>query len=257
MQLRKKSHKKIPCYVLIFDQIEIIQKTLDFLVQYSNKLDLFIIENPSDNTPEIKQIVDTHGKAGLIRRHYLFNKNITSTAFELVINNDLAKLQKSPYVLITDGDLVAEQKTWLDEEITILEQNPSVFACGVSLDMSNLPVVAFPDATSWVPSDRAIYPTFFEAVTGGHLLLFRGREFSQFMLWKNKHGLNFVDGVMHRYCYEELHKKWARTKDAKAYHLTWDLYANIDHPYTNLKTKKNFQDTWYHSQKAGYILTEY
>jgi hypothetical protein len=249
--------KKITCYVLIFDQVDIIKRSLDFLVQYANKLDLIIIENPSPNTPKIKSIVDTYGKSGLIKRYYLFEKNITGNAYDIVFNVEKEIIKNSPYILITDGDLYSKDEDWLKEELNILKQHPEVFACGVSLDMSNLPIKQFPDAANWIPPDKGTFPDFFEATTGGHLLMFRGGQFYEYMKWQANNKLNFVDSIMHRYCYEVLNKKWARTKKAKAYHLTWDLYRDKRHPYTVLKISKTHEETWYHKQKSGYKLTEY
>lgn len=242
---------------MVFDQVDIIKKTLDFLVKYADRLDIVVIENPSDKTPDISKIIDSYGEQGLISRYYLFESNITSTAFDTAINAELQKVRKAPFVLVTDGDLVVRNKDWLDEEVAILKHNPGVFACGISLDKSNLPLAVFPAAKDWVPPDKQSYPTFFEALTGCHLLLFRGGEFWNFMKWKNEKNLNFVDGTIHHYCYEILGKKWARTKHAEAYHLTWDLYRDKKDPYTKLKTKKSFQDTWYHDRKSEYTLKMY
>jgi hypothetical protein len=62
---------------------------------------------------------------------------------------------------------------------------------------------------------------------------------------------------MHRFCYEVLHKKWARTKRATAYHLTWDLYGDKNHPYTKMKLAKSFKETWYHKDLAGYSVQDF
>ncbi|HEY5442687.1 MAG TPA: hypothetical protein VIJ68_04055 [Candidatus Saccharimonadales bacterium] len=255
--LKRKSSKKIPCYVLVYDQVAIIKKTLAFLVTYADRLDIVIIENPSDNTPAISKLINSYGEKGLISRYYLFDSNITSTAFGTAINAELQTVKKAPFVLVTDGDLVVESEKWLDEEIAILKRNPEVFACGVSLDKSNLPLAAFPEAKDWVPPDIKSHPTFFEALTGCHLLLFRGRQFSDFMKWKNENNHNFVDGTMHHYCYEILGKKWSRTKHAEAYHLTWDLYQDKKNAYTKLKTKQSFKETWYHNRQSEYTLKIY
>jgi hypothetical protein len=249
--------KKIPCYVLIFDQVEIIRRSLDFLVQYADMLDLIIIENPSPNTPKIQSIVSTLGKSGLIKKYYLFEKNITGNAYDTVFHKEQAIIKKSSRIIITDGDLYSTNKHWLKEELNILTRHPEVFACGVSLDMSNLPIKQFPDAINWIPPDKNTFSDFFEATTGGHLLMLRGGQFYDYMKWQAKNNLNFVDSVMHRYCYEILRKKWARTKNSKAYHLTWDLYNDKKHPYTVFKTSKTHEETWYHKQKAKYTLVEY
>jgi hypothetical protein len=216
-----------------------------------------VIENKSKNTPEIESMVKEFGKLGRIERYYQFSENITGNAYDIVINNELDRIRKSELVLITDGDLISNSKEWLSEEIHILSWNKEVFACGITLDTVNLPLEAFPESEQWIHKDIAEHEDYFEVRTGGHLLLLRSKDFHKFMLWKNAKNLNFVDGVMHRYCYDEVKMTWARTKYAKAYHLTWDLYSDRNHPYTKLKTSKSFHETWYHMRKASYKLTEF
>lgn len=248
--------KRIPCYVLIFDQVDIIKQTLSFLTQYANKLDLIIIENPSANTPQIKELVGELGRARLIKRYYLFDQNILANAFDIVLNREHEIIQASRFVLVTDGDLISE-KGWLDEELRILRRRRDVFACGVSLDMANLPLASFPSAQDWIPPDMDAHSDYFEAYTGAHLLLFRGNELAGFLNWKNANNGYFIDGEMHRYCYEQVHKKWARTKRSKAYHLTWDLYLDKENSYTRHKVERSFKDTWYHRATASYHSFEY
>lgn len=249
--------RKIPCYVLVFDQIEIIRKTLDFLTKHADRLDIVILENPSKNSTEIKGIISTFGQQKLIRRHYIFDKNITGSAFTAAITRERYKIKKNEYVIITDGDITSKDAGWLDEEISILDKNRDVFACGISLDMSNLPLTNFPEATDWIPADKCSQEDYYEVYTGAHLLILRSKELIQFMHWKVKQDLPFVDGILHRYCTEEVSKKWARTKTAKGYHLTWDLYFDMDHPYTKFKMSKTFQKTWYHDRTSPYTLIEY
>jgi hypothetical protein len=100
-------------------------------------------------------------------------------------------------------------------------------------------------------------PNYYEAATGGHLMMLRGKDFAKYINWKNENKILHIDDEMRKYCYDTLHKKWARTKKSKAYHLTWDLYADKNHPYTKFRSKKTFKETWNHSQKASYDLSEY
>lgn len=248
---------KIPCFVLVYDQVDIVKQSLEFFTKYANKLDIIVIENPSKNTPEIKKLVNKYGERGLITKYCLFNKNVTSNAYDIVLNDMLPYIKKHRFVLVSDGDLVVENKDWLKEELAILKSNQDVFACGITLDDSNLPHKTFPDAKEWIPPDFAEHKRFFEALTGCHLLLFRSSELDTFMSWKNKSAKGFVDGVMHSYCYDQIHKKWARTKKSKARHLTWDLYQDTKNPYTKLKTSKSFKDMWYHNDTSDYSVTKY
>ncbi|MDB5177149.1 MAG: hypothetical protein JWN75_817 [Candidatus Saccharibacteria bacterium] len=249
--------KKIPCYVLIFDQVDIIKKSLNFLSSHANSLDIIVIENPSNNSPKIKKIVDKLGKEGLIKRHYLMDKNVTSAAVKTVLDEEKSYILKHKYILLTDGDITVDDSHWLQEQRKILSRNREVLACGVSLDMSNLPLSTFPEANNWIPPDINVKRDYFEALTGGHLVLVRSKILFTYTDWLSKNDLSFVDGNFHKYCYEVVGKKWARTKKAKAYHLTWDLYADLSHPYTKFKLSKSFHDTWHHGLVSDFSLTQY
>lgn len=249
--------KKIPCYVLLFEQTEIIKRTLTFLSAYTSTIDIILVENPSVNSPEIKKFVDSLGDRGLIKRHYLLGQNITGNALGVIIDKEKEFIRKAKYVIVTDGDIESKDKVWLDEEKQILKKHRDVFTCGISLEMSNLPLETFPESKDWLPPDINEHADFFEAFTGAHLLLFRSNELLHFMDWKKDNDLSFVDGNLHKFCTDVLHKKWARTKLTSALHLTWDLYHDRNHPYTQFKLGKSFQQTWYHSKTADYIVTEY
>lgn len=249
--------KKITCYVLVYDQLDIIKRSLDFLTCYSDKLDIIVIENPSSNTKKISALIDSYGKNGVVKRYYLFSANITGKAYEVVINQEIRKIMKTPFVIITDGDLICENNNWLQEEINILRKHRDVFACGISLEMSNLPTSTFPSSVNWIPPDMNVFDDYNEAYTGGHLLLMRGAWLADYMAWSKDNKLHFLDSNMHKFCYEVMHKKWARTKYARAYHITWDLYQDKEHPYTKQKTKKSFDEIWRHNNNATYTLKKY
>lgn len=248
---------KILCYVLIFDQVDIIKKSLDYLTKSCDQLEIVVIENPSKNTSVIRKYIESLGKNGLVSRYYLFDKNITGNSLKIVFKKELELIRRNQYIVVTDGDLVSHGNGWIKEEKDLLKKHRDIFACGVSLDRSNLPLEAFPEANSWIPDDISKQADYHEAITGGHLLMFRGKDFASYMKWREENNLSHIDGVMHRYCYDVIHKKWARTKESVAYHLTWDLYQDKNHPYTKLKTAKSFQSTWYHDQHAEYSLIEF
>lgn len=251
------TRRKIPCYVLVFEQIDIIKRTLDFLTTFSDQLDIVVLENPSDNSHEIGSYLAQLGASKLIRRHYLFDENTTGGAFSVALNEEQKIIRKSKFVIITDGDITTLNRNWLDEELSILKKHKDVFACGITLDTANLPLKTFPESTGWIPDDEAEHTDYYQVYTGAHLLAMRGKELVDFLRWKNEKKLPFVDGTMHRYCTDTLHRHWARTKHAVGYHLTWDLYHDINHPYTQFKLSKSFDDTWYHEQTSGFTVTDY
>lgn len=242
-----KKHK-IPCIVLVYDQTDIIAKSLSFLIRHYKDLDIYVVENPSSNSDKISKLVSDVAKTGNIKAHYRLEENITGNAYALIAEELREKIYKSKYVLITDGDVTCDNTEWLKEELMILDKHQDVWCCGISMDLSNLPLQTFPDARSWIPNDISIQVDYYETITGIHLLLNRTKDFFEFLDWKTQQGLNFVDGNMHKYCYDMKHKKWARTKQAQAYHLTWDLYADARHPYTKMKTDKSFKDHWHNGK---------
>jgi hypothetical protein len=249
--------RKLLIYVLVFDQYHIIRKALDFITTFSDQLDIVIIENPSPNSPKIEKIIDRYGNAGKIKRYYLFDDNIASNAFSVVLERERSVIKKHNLVMLTDGDLTCKGDDWLKEEMGILKANPSVFVCGISLDMFNLPIKTFPEASNWIPPDISEQKDYFEARTGLHLLTFSSADLLGFLDWFKASEHPFVDSTLHYYCYDILHKKWARTKKAKAHHLTWDLYNDLENSYTKLKTGKSHKETWFHLKKAGFSLKEY
>lgn len=251
-----KSLKPI-CYVLVFEQVDIIKQSLTFLCKHTDLIDIVVVENPSSKSKAIASLVKKFGDKGLVKRHYIFDENITGEAYRLVIKNELSELKKRQYIMITDGDLTSKNGRVIAEVLDIMKHNRGVFACGSSLDMSNLPTKTFPDSIHWVPPDKSEQAEYYEAITGGHLLALRVNEFLRCMAWLDKTNQAFVDGNMHTYCYEVIHRHWARTKNTMSYHLTWDLYNNKDHPYTRLKTGKSFADTWHHKKTSTYTLVDF
>lgn len=248
------TNNKILCYVLIFDQVDIIKRSLDSLINLSDKLDIVVIENPSKNTPKIKKIIKNYSSQGLIKRYYLFEKNITSRAYDIILEHEQEEIKNYKYVVITDGDVTSTDE-WIKEEKRALVFNPSLFCIGITFDMSNLPLNTFPDAAGWIPPDISKGGIAYrEALTGMHFVMFRSSGLLNFLKYKIKKDINFIDGNIKEYVYETLHKKWGRTKKSRGIHLTWDLYQDLNHPYTKLKTSKSFKDTWYHKRSSKFTV---
>lgn len=251
-----KKKNKIPCYVLVYREVDIIKKSLDFFCSLSNDLEIIVIENPSENTPIISQYINYLGNQGKIASYYLFEKNISNNAYDVILTHHLEQIKNHQHIIVSDGDVTVKNgKQWLHEAERIMK-NEQVFCCGAELETVNLPVESFPEATNWVPpliSKGRVN----EGLTGCHLLMLRGNELGLFMEWKKENDNHFVDGELHKFCYQTLKKKWVRTKRNLAYHLTWDLYKDLNNSYTKLKTTKSFKDTWYHKNISDFTVVEY
>ena len=243
----KFSRSNIPCIFLIYYDFEVIEKSINCLLKYSDKLDLTIVENKSEFTEiSIKPFLLDLVNQMKISQYILFEGNISNNAIEVVCDSGLMKLGSHEYVLLTDGDLEVITGYWLEEEINILNNNADIFACGISLNKENLPIKTFSDAINWIPLDIKENQDYYEALTGMHLLLLRSSDFIDYLDYRKRNNLKFRDSTMHRFCYEIKNMKWARTKINQARHLTWDSYNDLGHPYTKIKISKKFEETWNH-----------
>jgi hypothetical protein len=244
---------KIPCIVIIYYDFEIIQKALFCLTKLQDSLEIIVIENYSEYTDlKIKPFMQSLLATEHISKYYLFAENITNNAFEVVLDRELANIQSSKYILMTDGDLQTQNNDWLTEEIKILERHPEVFACAVTLSDCNLPIQNFPEAYDWWPKPIQDCDDYIESLTGFHLILVRTDEFKQYFKYQKNRGLYFLDGVMRQYCYQTIKKKWARTKHSQAIHLTWDRYQDMNNAYTQLKLAQPLEDIWKHNRYCSY-----
>lgn len=249
---------KIPCFVLIYEQFDIIKKCLTFLTKYAHRLHIIIIENFSVNTNhQIKPYIMDLLEKRLICKYYLFEENIANNAVHIVLEEAIAKYLDPtifPYVFITDGDLTIEDTSWIDEHINIMDKYKNVFICGCSLDNSNLPTKTMPNAIHWIKPgvDQGDY---IKGVTGTTFTLHRTNELIEAMNFFNSKGWRYLDSNLHKFCFDAKRMIWARTKKAKCYHLTWDLYLDLTHPYTIMKLK-NVNTMWKRSQSSKFQLYE-
>lgn len=240
---------KIPCYVVVFFDVPTVKKSLNFLCDFYDRLEIHVIENPSKYSPEIKEYIHAQMNAGKIVDHFLFEKNITGNALTTVAESIETD---SDFILFTDGDLVADN-TWLDESLDILKKHDSLAAVSVELSLHNLPTQAFPEAINWVPSPVRITEDYIEGSGGHHLLLFRTKWLKPFLEFLKVNKLNWTDGSI-RLFLARYHREgsWVKTKNSRATHLTWDLYADRNHEYTRFRESKSLQETWDHNEWCGY-----
>ena len=144
--------KKIPCLILVYYDFNVIRTAINALLPYTDRLDLLIIENKSEFTeshirPYIAELLNN----GTVSKYFLFNKNITNNVFECVLDAKNIDLDSSNYIILTDGDLLIESEDWLSEQLSIMENNPDVLVCAITLSTCNLPIEVYPPAAEWAP----------------------------------------------------------------------------------------------------------
>jgi predicted SAM-dependent methyltransferase len=241
--------------IIYFNQ-DLIKTHVDFLVDYSDKADVVILENPSHITKETSKYCIDLVKQKKLYKYLLFDENIGMNTFETFFESNLIDLEKYSYIVITDGDLIVKNTNWLNEQINIFKNYPKTYACGVKLDLSNIPSKKdFHDVNKWYPKSRQILNDCEVGETGLHLLMYQKDNFKLFLEYLKEYALTFMDTTMHMFCNMHQHKTWRRTKNSQAYHLTWDLYNKND-DYTKIKINTSREDLWYHGNYCDYNTYE-
>lgn len=245
--LIKKKHP-IPVFILVYQELNIIKKCIESIIG-DERLEIYVIENKSKNSKEIRKYLLCQLRKGNIKACYFFRDNISNNAYDIILDQKKHIYRKSKYLIISDGDLKVDSKGWLDEEISILKDN-KVFACGVSLDMSNLPIKSFPESIDWIPPVIKETNKYYISNTGIHLLMIRTNKFIEAQNILKSKRLKFLDSNFHSIA-ESKNMYWTRTKMSTAKHLTWDLYKNKKHNYTRHKIK-NQESIWNHDRVSKY-----
>jgi len=237
----------IPSIVFAYHQRGLVEATLKGLYALGDRLAITVVENFSEHTrAQLKPYFLNELRAGRIERYILFRRNISNNAAETVLDGDLVPLGTAPFVLYTDGDVVAEPAGWLDEQLAILARHPELMVCGVPLSTENLPVSVFPDAVRWVPPPVAVHDDYLETTqSGSHLWLMRTADLRRARHFRRVTGRRNVDSTFGLYA-RRAGRRWALTKHAVARHLVWDLYADRNHEYTQLRLRRSFRQTWHH-----------
>lgn len=246
---------KIPCVVIIYYDYDTIKKCINFLLKDNDKLDIIVLENHSINTEnQIKPYILDLLNKGAICKYALFEENISNNAIEKFFRSGILDLSKNSFLILTDGDVVVDNGDWLSEELHILNNNPDVFVCAVTLKTDNLPIKSFPQSIKWYRPAGKTYGDYEEVPTGAQLLFIRSEGFDGFLQYIKQNNIKIRDMTIRDYCYRVLGKKWVRTKNNKAIHLTWDLYQDLDNPYTKLKLSKTLSEHWNHNLYCPFYL---
>jgi hypothetical protein len=240
---------------MVFDDTEIACRSVDALVRLGDRADVHVIENYSQrNRGAIRAAMMRLLKCGSIKTYIGMHGNIGNNAFEIVLQYMPELWRASQYLVITDGDLVPDRDAWLDEECGVLHTHNDVWACGITLDLANLPVLAFPDAHTWVDPGLEL-DDYRLASTGLCLLALRTQDMSTFIEWHKRRSYpRFGDTLLRKYAKTIAIQKWAATKLSRARHLTWDRYADRSHEYTKFKTDHTFQAIWGHHKYCSFSV---
>ena len=221
--------------MLVYYNHDLIERTLKSFQNYrdNNEVDIYFIENPSKNSPLIKELANTYN----VNYHYICSENIGGILLELFLRKmkDIL-LYKYDYISTTESDVVVEDGS-IDEAISILNENDEIPVSYIQLNCDlekykNLPV------HSWVPKPIK-YKTFYTGYTGFQFITFRKNIlFDLLKRLKNKEIISPIalgcsdyyglsDSNLRIYIYEILKQKGGIT-NKKLDHIGWEKYIDIN-----------------------------
>ena len=250
--------EKIPCIVLAYYNLDVIAKTVDFLIE-DKRLEIYVIENSSVNTKsKIQPFLLKKLAKREINGYYHFHENISGNIYELFFDsNDFLKISKNRnYIILTDGDLVVEPNQWkldwLEEQKYIINKYDDIDCCAINISDCNLPTNGLFNTSDWIASKNGQhFDDYIKAGTGIHLILFKMGIFKGFLKWRKSNQQRFIDYNLTYYIHSQ-DKQWVITKHNKAIHLTWDIYNDASHPYTQDKLKNGYEGRWLHFKYCYY-----
>ena len=210
------SNKKHICVLICYNNYEHIVETYESICNL--EMDLFIIENYSENTDKIRKYFENKP----VLKYILFEKNIANNAMNIVIKDFKDIICNYEYITFSDCDLVPNDSYELFNEIYKILEHYDVGVCCTALDDSNLPRV--PGSENWIPRPTRIHSDYIEANSGNHFMTFKQKYFHLIT------DINFLDTVLIQK-FKRVGLKWVITKHNNSKHLTWDLYHDGNEYY--------------------------
>ena len=80
------SNKKIPVFMIVFFDCGVIRKSLESLLPLKKYIEIIVIENPSEYSKDIFGCSKEFENLGLVKKHFLFEKNIMANAMLEILN---------------------------------------------------------------------------------------------------------------------------------------------------------------------------
>ena len=245
---------RIPCIILCYFDFEGIKKSLQFFSKFKDKLFLIVVENPSKYTEEkIKPFILDLVKKNKIDSYFLMDENIGLNAVEMLLNKNIYNWTSAKYIINAEGDISCKTKTWIKEELNILEKYQNVLACGLGADLESFKKFDSRGAY-WYPEPTSDKGEYFEALTGGgHAVMWRVPEMKDFLKYIKNHNYKFLDNYMHPYALMQ-GKHWARSKKNLIEHFSWNYQLMDNHEYHNIKKTIPWTELFHHDKYCNYKL---
>lgn len=253
--------EKIPCYMLCYNEFVNFRTTFEFF-QKTNLFAFHTIENPSPFSRSLfMPYIQAKIESGDILSHYFFDDNITTNAYDTVFRLQLAAgaCEQSPYIMITDSDILPLHPRWVEEEKSILETYPEVMCVSMPLLRPYFETPAYEETDPCRPVDRKDY---FQQWTGWWGSLYRTQEFYAIVQEFMRTGRKVYDWHFQLWS-QENNRQMASTKMSKCIHLTDYNYLDDTDSYGVWKTQQdnsiwlqNTYSTFTHTTKDACVKYE-
>lgn len=241
---------RIPCFVTVWKDPGIICRAMDSLCVHRDSLAIHVVENPSDQSPQIRAYLRSLLDQRAVQTCYLFQENILGNALETILRNHF--WPTNPLVMLTDGDLDCAPALW-DEQERAMRNDPRLYCCASHLCADNLPLRQFPEGAAWIPPTLQRREWCDVGWTGMQRVLMRAEYLQQWL--SEPHDDVLVDTQLHRHS-RRLKQYWGRTRVNMARHLTWDVMDDPDHPYFRDKMSALAADArmWERKRSCPYTI---
>ena len=233
------------CILFVYKNYDHIKQCFESL--YIDGIDFWVVENHSENSNQIQEYFISTKK---LKKYFYFTENITNNAMKKVLEDFWQEVTKFDFMTISDCDLVVKNsKEAFDEVKKNASFDEVAFSC-IDISLENFPVNV-PGSHKWLPAPKAQTQEYIECQTGAHLMTVR-REMMPILL-EPKH---LLDGSLFACTYAR-NKKWVKTINNKAYHLTWDLYVPGNSYYSEkVSTDSPTNALWRHDKMCQYVQLE-
>lgn len=248
--------KKHAYVFLAFLHPEMVRSSFDSICNHSD-IDFYIIENPSEGTPEIEEYLLS--KKDKIKRYVRYDNNIILTAYTLYLRENIELFKTYDYLTVTDGDIYVYDIVDTMNEIYYMLELSGVIVASCSAFLGNY----FNDHGSYKVKDRVCSldnflnymkirdrlphgfstdpnpPWVTDSKGPGVNRITRHGGFLGTVKKENIDVFTIPHICADTYIEQQAWKKngfWARTNNNLCYHLRWDLHVP-GNPYYEIINK--------------------
>lgn len=209
------------CILWCYNNYEHIVKCFESV--QIDTMDYFIVENRSHKSLDLQKYFAKKRLAGHIR----FKENIADNAVKIFLKDYHRLLCQYEYITFSDGDLFVDNAQSAFAEVLKILEHKEVGVCAMDLKMDNFPHdIAKP--SDWIPGPIGETEDYIVCATGAHMMTLKAENLSILTGAKKA-----IDGCFREMC-ANAGLLWVKTKQNKAYHLTWDYY-HPGNPYYNFR----------------------